>query len=237
MKVEYEREFFAITDWVKRTNIQLGTGILPSFLQSDCLQIRNALQTISSHIQYEYPFYSRELLIIKDILFSSSQLAYGAMLLNPVAFGELYIITKHISSEPISTRFWQDIHPRIFAVSKDLFCDGYFSAACESVIKEVETRMRELFKQGKPNVPVPKDATGLIGALLSDNGFYQFCDTSEISGANFRKGIKAIFEGAFSAYRNPSMHANLTCTQRESFERIVQASQMMWILTNGEVKK
>lgn len=159
------------------------------------------------------------------------------MLLNPAVFGGLYIITKHISSEPISTRFWQDIHPRISAVSKDLFCDGHFSAACESAIKEVETRMRELFKQGKPNVSVPKGAEGLICALLSDNGFYWFCDTSEISGANFRKGIKAIFEGAFSAYRNPSMHANLACTQRESFERIVQASQMMWILTNGEVKK
>ena len=96
--------------------------------------------------------------------------------------------------------------------------------------------MRELFKEGKPNSPIPKDAAGLIGALLSDNGFYQFCDTSEISGANFRKGVKSIFEGAFMAYRNPSMHANLTCSQREAFERIVQASQMMGILTGGEVR-
>lgn len=130
----------------------------------------------------------------------------------------------------------QDIHPRIIAVSKGLFCDGHFAAASEAAIKEVETRMRELFKEGKPNSPIPKDAAGLIGALLSDNGFYQFCDTSEISGANFRKGVKSIFEGAFMAYRNPSMHANLTCSQREAFERIVQASQMMGILTSGEVR-
>ncbi len=237
MKVLYEKEASSIKDWTQRTNAQLLSGALPAFLQADCWKIRNDLQVISTNIQYEYPFYSRELLEIKDILFSSPQPPYGTMLLNSAAFGELFLIVKHILTEPTNTRFWQDIHPRIIAVSKELFCDGHFAAACESAIKEIETRMRELFKEGKPNSPIPKDAAGLIGALLSDNGFYQFCDTSEISGANFRKGIKAIFEGAFSAYRNPSMHANLTCTQRESFERIVQASQMMWILTKGEVKK
>ena len=230
MKVIYEKEISAIKDWLQRTNTQLSTGALPAFLQTD------DLQTISTNIQYEYPFYGHELLEIKNRLFSAPQPPYGMMLLNAAAFGELFIIIKHISLEPIDTRFWQDIHPRIIAVSKGLFCDGHFAAASEAAIKEVETRMRELFKEGKPNFPIPKDAAGLIGALLSDNGFYQFCDTSEISGANFRKGVKSIFEGAFMAYRNPSMHANLTCSQREAFERIVQASQMMGILTSGEVR-
>lgn len=236
MKVLYEKEVSAIKDWIRRTNAQLSTGALPAFAQIDCWKIRNDLQAISTNIQYEYPFYSRELLEIRDILFSSPQPPYAAMSLNPAAFGELFIIIKHISSEPIDTRFWQDIHPQIIAVSKELFCDGHFAAASEAAIKEVETRMRELFKLGKPNSPTPKDAAGLIGALLSDNGFYQFCDTSEISGVNVRKGIKSIFEGAFMAYRNPSMHANLICSQREAFERIVQASQMMGILTRGEVR-
>lgn len=236
MKVPYEKEVSAIKDWAQRTNAQFSAGVLPAFLQTECWQIRNDLQTISTNIQYEYPFYSRELLEIKDILFSSPQAPYGMMPLNPAAFGELFIIIKHISSEPIDTRFWQDIHPRIIAVSKGLFCDGHFAAASEAAIKEVETRMRELFKTGKPNSTLPKDAAGLIGALLSESGFYQFCDTSELSGANFRKGVKSIFEGAFMAYRNPSMHANLICSQREAFERIVQASQMMGILTSGEVR-
>ena len=207
MKVIYEKEISAIKDWLQRTNAQLSTGALPAFLQTDCWRIQNDLQTI------------------KNRLFSAPQPPYGMMLLNAAAFGELFIIIKHISSEPIDTRFWQDIHPRIIAVSKGLFCDGHFAAASEAAIKEVETRMRELFKEGKPNSPIPKDAAGLIGALLS-----------EISGDNFRKGVKSIFEGAFMAYRNPSMHANLTCSQREAFERIVQASQMMGILTSGEVR-
>lgn len=236
MKVIYEKEISAIKDWLQRTNVQLSTGALPAFPQTDCWIIQNDLQTILTNIQYEYPFYGRELAEIKNILFSTPQPPYGMMMLNSAAFGELFIIIKHISLEPIDARFWQDIHPRIIEVSKELFCDGHFAAACESAIKEVETRMRELFKEGKPNSPTPKDAAGLIGALLSDNGFYHFCDTSEISEANFRKGVESIFEGVFTAYRNPSMHANLTCSQREAFERIVQASQMMSILTGGEVK-
>ena len=58
-----------------------------------------------------------------------------------------------------------------------------------------------------------------------------------ISGENFHKGTRLIFEGAFTAYRNPSMHTNMNYTQKEAFEQIVQASQMMTILTQGEIKK
>ena len=120
MKVIYEKEISAIKDWLQRTNAQLSTGALPAFLQTDCWKIQNDLQTISTNIQYQYPFYGHELLEIKNILFSAPQPPYGMMLLNAAAFGELFIIIKHISSEPIDTRFWQDIHPRIIAVSKGL---------------------------------------------------------------------------------------------------------------------
>lgn len=151
--------------------------------------------------------------------------------MNIAVFGQLYIIIKHIGTEPINQRMWQDIHPTISKVSKDIFCDGHYPAAAEAAIKEVEAQMRILFKQYKPTSALPKDAANLIEALLSDSGVHIFCDTSEKSGQNFRKGIFLIFEGAFSAYRNPNMHQNLPCSQREAFERITLASQMMYILT------
>ena len=117
------------------------------------------------------------------------------------------------------------------------FVAGDYASACDAAIKEVETRLRELFKEAKPGAPVPKEPEQLIGALLSDNCPYVFCDTSEVSGKNFRKGTKAIFDGVFTAYRNPSMHANIPNTQKEALEQIVQASQMMTILTQGEIVK
>lgn len=134
----------------------------------------------------------------------------------------------------LNQRMWQDIHPNISRVSKDLFCDGHFAAAAEIAIKEIEAQMRTMFKQCNPTGMVPKDAASLIGALLSDGGLLKFCDTTDISGRNYRKGIQQIFEGTFSAYRNPAMHQNLPCTQRQAFERIVLASQMMYILLGEE---
>ena len=145
-------------------------------------------------------------------------------------------IIKHIRAETINQRVWQDIHPNISRVSKDLFCDGHFAAAAEIAIKEVETQMRILFKQYNPTAVDPKDAASLIGALLSENGLHKFCDTSNTSGRNYRKGIQQIFEGAFSAYRNPTMHQNLPYTQREALEQITLASQMMYILLGEEVQ-
>lgn len=236
MKVAYKGQLDAIDQWLRDINNKLTMGISPTFLLNDCQKMQTDLREVAKKIKHEYPFYSQTLPGIGDNLFRPDPFSYGLMALNVAAFGELFIIVQHLVREPVDMRFWQDIHPRIIEVSKELFCDGHFAAASESAIKEVETRMRELFKEEKPNSPIPKDAAGLIGALLSDNGFYQFCDTSEISRANFRKGVKSIFEGAFMAYRNPSMHANLTCSQREAFERIVQASQMMGILTSGEVR-
>lgn len=234
--MEYEKEISRLRNWTRLTNNYLTMGTVPSVTNEDCQRIKNALQIISTNIQGEYPYYSQELLRIGKILFNFSQFPYGRIMLNVAAFGELFIIVNHISSEPINTQFWQNIHPRITKVSKDLFCDGHFAAASEAAIKEIETRMRELFKEGKPNSTPPKNAAGLIGALLSDTGSYQFCDTTEISGANFRKGIRLIFDGFFTAYRNTAMHANLPCTQKEAFERIVQASQLMHILTDGKTR-
>jgi len=235
MKPSYTREIDIIQDWINDRDRQLCRNTKIIIYQVERNQIINTIQAIAEGIQHEYPFYYQELLSIENKLFYKSSFGYGAFFINVAVFGQLYIIIKHIRTEPTNQRIWQDIHPSISKVSKNLFCDGYCPAAAEAAIKEVESQMRILFKQYKPNATLPKDADGLIGALLSDSGVHIFCDTSEKSGQNFRKGIYFIFEGAFSAYRNPNMHENIPCSQREAFERITLASQMMYILTEGRV--
>lgn len=234
MKLPYAKELARIQDWINDKDRQLCNNVQVVVYQAERSQIIEVLKKISTGIQHEYPFYSQELLSIGNKLFYGSSFGYGAFFMNVAVFGQLYIIVKHISTEPINQRMWQDIHPVISNVSKDIFCDGYYPAAAEAAIKEVEAQMRILFKRYKPTAKVPKDAENLIGTLLSDNGVHKFCDTSEKSGENFRKGIQFIFEGAFSAFRNPNMHQNLPCSQREAFERITLASQMMYILSGEE---
>lgn len=234
MKIPYEVELNFINSWINEIKAQFAMSPGTPAYSNNYQQVINALQRIAFNVRTQYPFYNQEILRICKILFSNP--LAGAVWVKPIPFGEIVIIVKHITEEPLDLRFWQDIHPRIVGVAKDRFMNGFYPDASERAIKEVETRMRELFREGKPGAAVPKDAASLIGALLSDKGSYHFCDTTEVSGRNFRQGIMRIFEGAFLAYRNPAMHENLECSQREAIERIVQASQMMYILTSGEVK-
>lgn len=226
----YVKELAYIWDWINDKDRQLCRNVQIILSSDECSRVRRNLDVISNGVQYEHSFYSQELLSIKGKLFNLLPFVYETYGLNIAVFGQLYIIIKHIRTEIINQRIWQDIHPNISKVSKDLFCDGHFAAAAEIALKEIETQMRILFKQYNPTTAVPKDAASLIGALLSENGLHKFCDTTDISGRNYRKGVQQIFEGAFSAYRNPAMHQNLPCTQREAFERITLASQMMYIL-------
>ncbi len=150
--------------------------------------------------------------------------------MNNTAFGEVFIIIHHIIQEPVDTAIWREVHPRIADISQSLFCDGYYDSAAEKAVKGVESRLRELFQILKPGVTVPTKIGDVMGALLSENGAYQFADLSTTSGKDYRRGIYSLFEGIFAAYRNPSAHENLPCTKREAMEQIMLASQLMYVL-------
>ena len=228
MKITYENELRSLQNWINNANNGLrsmGTVTL------DLASAKNTLyqiNMISDGILSEYPFYATELKNIASILFMD--FGCGTVAVNNAAFGELYIIISHIIQEPVDTTAWREIHPRIVALSKELFCDGYYDSAAEKAIKEVETRLRELFQLLKPGVTVPTKVGDIIGALLTENGAYHFVDLSTASGKDYRRGIQSLFEGTFAAYRNPSAHENLSCTKREAMEQIMLASQLMYVL-------
>mgnify|MGYP002740595124 CR=1 FL=1 len=159
----------------------------------------------------------------------------GAIFLNPAAFGELVVIVRHIEAEPVVVQFWSDIHPRIVNVSHDLYVDGHYSTAAEKAVKEVESRLREKFLELKTGAAVPAKIGDVIGALMSENGAFKFCDTTTTSGKDYRRGIHSLFEGIMAAYRNPAAHANLQYEKREAMEQIMLASQLMYVLDKPQL--
>lgn len=228
MKFAYENELRSLQSWINIVNNGLSCG-MPIVIDPDSANnTRNQIMAVSNGIEGEYPFYATELKNISAILFMNT--SYGTISLNNAAYGELFIIIHHIVQEPVDMAIWQEVHPRIIGTSQGLFCDGYYDSAAEKAIKEVESRLRELFQILKPDAKVPAKVGEIIGALLSENGAYHFTDLSTVSGRDYRKGIQSLFEGIFSAYRNPSAHKNLPCTKRESIEQIMLASQLMYIL-------
>lgn len=228
MKVTYRNELYELRKWIDNTNANLSLQLQFFRTQQEIQIVKQLIITIAAGIQGEYPFYASILPQIASILFPVNNM--GTATLNPAAFGELVVIIRHIDAEPFSMRFWTAIHARITNVSYELYKDGHYASAAENAVKEVETRLREKFAELKPGTSVPSKVGDIIGALLSDNGVFKFCDTSTTSGKNYRRGIQSLFEGTMAAYRNPSAHANLQYDRREALEQIMLASQLMFVL-------
>lgn len=233
MKVPYQNELYELRKWIDNTNANLSLQLQFFRTQQEIQIVKQLIITIAAGIQGEYPFYASILPQIASILFPVNNM--GTATLNPAAFGELVVIIRHIDAEPFSMRFWTAIHARITNVSYELYKDGHYASAAENAVKEVETRLREKFAELKPGTSVPSKVGDIIGALLSDNGVFKFCDTSTTSGKNYRRGIQSLFEGTMAAYRNPSAHANLQYDRREAMEQIMLASQLMFVLDKKQI--
>ena len=233
MKVPYQNELYELRRWIDNTNANLSLQLQFFRTKQEIQRVKQLIITIAAGIQGEYPFYASILPQIASILFTVNNM--GTATLNPAAFGELVVIIRHIDAEPFSMRFWTAIHARITNVSYELYKDGHYASAAENAVKEVETRLREKFAELKPGTSVPSKVGDIIGALLSDNGVFKFCDTSTTSGKNYRRGIQSLFEGTMAAYRNPSAHANLQYDRREALEQIMLASQLMFVLDKKQI--
>lgn len=233
MRLSYQNELYELRKWIDNTNIKLMAPVQFFHTPQEMYSVQNWISIIVAGVQNEHPFYASILPKISSILFHVNHV--GAVTLNSVVFGELMVIIRHIETEPFAMRFWSAIHTRITSVSFELYKDGHYASAAEKAIKEVETRLREKFAELKPGVPIPTKVGDIIGALISENGAFKFCDTSTISGKDYRRGIQSLFDGTMAAYRNPSAHANLQYDKREAMEQIMLASQLMFALDKPQL--
>lgn len=228
MNQQYQNIMNELLRWLNNINSYMRSGIAISHTYQEVQKVTKLIVAAAEYIKDEYPYYAEVLPRIANHLFITQ--GYASIMLNTVTYGELYIIINHVNNEPVDMRLWSDIHPRIVSYAKPLFCDGHYDSAAEKSLKEVESRLREKFSELKPNSAVPSKAPEIINALLSENGIFQYCDTSTVSGKNYRRGIQDLFEGFIAAYRNPSAHENLSYTRREALEQIVLSSQLMYVL-------
>lgn len=231
MKLPYENELYELRKWMDSMNTSLGMQFLHT--PQEIQRVYGWIGAIAREIQTDYPFYAAELPRIASILFQGNGM--NTAFLNPVAFGELAAIIRHIEAEPVVIRFWSEIHSRIVKVSQELYIDGHCSIAAEKAVKEVETRLREKFAELKAGATVPSRIGDVIGALISENGAFKFCDITTISGKDYRRGIQSLFEGIMAAYRNPAAHANLRYEKCEAMEQIMLASQLMYVLDKPQI--
>lgn len=228
MAVSYANELYELRRWVDNVNQGFASNQPMIAAPNTPPSVKSLIGIVSNGIKDEYPLYTSTLTRVADILFV--QAGYGAFAVNPIAFGELLVIIRHIQAEPVNMQAWSTIHSRISEVAFDLYHDGHFSTAAEKSVKELETRLRELCTEVPCSISSSAKIGDIIAALLKDGGVFEFCNDTTSSGKNYRRGVQALFEGVFAAYRNPAAHANIISSKREATEQIMLASQLMNIL-------
>ena len=142
MSVSYANELYELRRWVDNVNQGFASNQPMIAAPNTPPSVKRLIGIVSNGIKDEYPHYASTLARVADILFI--QTGYGTFSINPIAFGEMFVMIRHIQAEPVNMQSWSMIHSRISKVAFDLYRDGHFGTAAEKSVKELETRLREL---------------------------------------------------------------------------------------------
>ncbi|MBP3204058.1 MAG: TIGR02391 family protein [Lachnospiraceae bacterium] len=200
-------------------------------LPQDIRGIKSDLTDISQDIFKNFPYYSQEMVRLRDILFFQ----YGNF--NSVAFGEVYTILKFLQSDSAkySQDFWVYIHPRIINSSKGLFIDGHYANAAEDAFIEINSRVKALYRKITSNQKVPDGAKVMTEVFSVNNPLLKFEDISSDTGVNVQKGFMEMLEGAMAALRNPKAHENFQIGEEDALRRLMFASMLMYKIDEAVV--
>lgn len=119
------------------------------------------------------------------------------------------------------------LHKSIKTVAYQKYLDGYFAEAVESACKEINERLKKLYKKLKV---VEKDGKDLFAAVFNDketDTLLKVDNLNSQSGKDEQAGYRFLLMGMWSALRNPKAHANLTLTQDEAYDRLIFISMLM----------
>lgn len=130
--------------------------------------------------------------------------------------------------------FWRWIHPNIIKVSKRLFEDKHYANSVESAFKEVNSRVKKIYKNKTGN---EKDGYDLMmNAFKYDTNkntgqttepIIQLTDLNSMSDRDIQEGYRFIFAGSIMAFRNPKAHENQEITKKTAIHSIFVASKLM----------
>lgn len=128
-----------------------------------------------------------------------------------------------------SSSNWDELlHPIIYKTSYKKITDGYYSESVEAAIKEINVRIKNLYKKYK--------SKELDGADLFANAFNNDKDKTLLiagtdlesqSGKDEQEGYRLLFMGLWKGIRNPKAHANTIITKEQAIERLIFVSMLM----------
>lgn len=200
------------------------------FLNATIVIVKNHLSLLSQNICQTEPFYSKEILRLKERLF----IPFGV---NPAVFGMTfgYITSLYENQKQPLNNIWNYIHPKIQEVSKGQYLAGFYADAAENAFKEINARTKRIYANACPNTPIPDGAAAMTRVYSSNNPIVEFCDRHTESGQNTQLGFMKMAEGAMIALRNPVAHENLNMSQDDAMRQLMFASMIMYKIDEGVI--
>lgn len=119
------------------------------------------------------------------------------------------------------------LHELIIKVSLKKYQDGHYSDAVESAIKEINDRLKHLFKKYKNEEKDGSDLFSLVFNADISKALLKVNDLSTISGKDEQEGYKFLFMGTWKGIRNPKAHANTYLSKEQAYKRLIFASMLM----------
>ncbi len=192
-------------------------------------KIRENIYIIANKIDREDKQLSAQLRAAKDNLFWTDNVGrtfMNSLYIGAIIFGLEYLINKQ---ENATNDSWALLHPSIIKASKKLYLEGHWANVVVDAFIEINERLKNIFKQLRPNEPVP-DGANLMNTVFSvKTPILKLCDLSSQTGEDKQKGLMLMAAGAISALRNPKSHANSeTVTSEEAMRRLMFASMLMY---------
>ena len=194
------------------------------------ITVKHKLNQLSKDICQTEPFYSKEILRLKERLF----IPFGV---NPAVFGMTfgYITSLYENQKQPLNNIWNYIHPKIQEVSKGQYLAGFYADAAENAFKEINARAKRIYANACPNTPIPDGAAAMTRVYSSNNPIVEFCDRHTESGQNTQLGFMKMAEGAMIALRNPVAHENLNMSQDDAMRQLIFASMIMYKIDEGVI--
>lgn len=118
--------------------------------------------------------------------------------------------------------FWQLLHPRVTALAKSRFDNGFYADAVVSCLREANSVIKVYVKKitGRE-----LDGAALMTTAFSlQNPVITLADLTNENGRNIQLGYMKIFEGAMIGVRNPKSHENMTPNKTITIHLLFQAS-------------
>ena len=138
------------------------------------------------------------------------------------------IILRKRVDESQDKKFFNIIHSKIKCVSQDKFFSGYHADSVESAFKEINSRLKRIYRKHKKEERDGADLMHTIFNLRNKNQRLLTFESLETeTGRNVQEGYMHIFAGAMQAIRNPKAHDNMILSKEEALDRLFFASLLM----------